>query len=37
MNDKEYTAWFWRDTFDQILPVIGVYAVVLIAYWAFVA
>jgi hypothetical protein len=37
MNEQEYVSWVWRDMFDQILPALAIYAVVLIAYWGFVA
>jgi hypothetical protein len=32
----EYTSWIWEDSVKQILPVLVVYAVLLIAYWTFV-
>ena len=37
MNDQEYGLWFWRDTLEQVLPAVLIYAVALAAYWVFVA
>ncbi len=37
MNEQEWASWVWKDTFEQILPALIIYAVVLIAYWTVVA
>jgi uncharacterized protein YdaU (DUF1376 family) len=36
MNDKElteYSQWMWRDTFKMTLRGVGIYVVLLAAYW----
>jgi hypothetical protein len=37
MNEQEYIRWCWRDTAEQIVPALGIYALALVLYWTIVA
>ena len=36
MNDIEYMKWVWEDTCVTVLKALGIYAVALGSYWAFI-
>lgn len=33
MNDQEFAVWMWRDTAIMTLQALGIYGVLLGAYW----
>lgn len=37
MNDQEYTQWIIKDTAQQVMPAVIMYALALTAYWTLVA